>query len=182
VPAWVPASSWPIERKRVAVTGGWVVAFAVMSATGGFGDHHPGQYLPFWVQACSETGRDRACAHVAQMEQTYCDRGSGWACNELGILRATREEDLAAARGEFERSCSLGFTPGCDNVLRTTVGTVAFASGPPPDAELPIVLRGSKGAIRERDPEALYALGCERGWNDLCTGPRKSVEAAGPRP
>ena len=34
--------------------------------------------------------------------------------------------------------------------------------------DLPIILRGSKRAVEERDPDALYALACERGWPDSC--------------
>jgi hypothetical protein len=110
------------------------------------------------------------------MEQNYCDRGSGWACNELGIHLAGWGGDRGAATSRFERSCALGFTPACSNVLRLTMGTADFTSAPPPVAELPIVLRGSKGPITERDPRALYALGCARGWTELC-GPRGGVTA-----
>lgn len=163
-------------RRRLAVVATWSVLFAGMSASGGVGDRHPGQYLPFWTQACEATGGERACAYVSVMEQNYCDRGSGWACNELGIHLAGWGGDRGAATSRFERSCALGFTPACSNVLRLTMGTADFTSAPPPVGELPIVLRGSKGPITERDPRALYALGCARGWTELC-GPRGGVTA-----
>jgi len=40
------------------------------------------------------------------------------------------------------------------------------------------VIRGSKGAVTERDPEALYALACKRGWGDLCEGPPLTITMA----
>jgi hypothetical protein len=39
---------------------------------------------------------------------------------------------------------------------------------PPAVADYPIILRGSKGEIRERDPSALYDLACREGWPDIC--------------
>jgi hypothetical protein len=138
-----------------------------MSTTGHVGDRHPGQYLPFWTEACA-TGSERACHYVGGMETNYCDRGSGWACNELGIHLAGWGGDRGAANTSFERACALGFRPACQNVLRLTVGQREFARGEPSVADLPIVLRGSKGPITERAPDVLYALGCERGWARMC--------------
>ncbi len=165
--AWAALS---VPQRRLAITGCWVAVFLGISGAGGLGDHHPGQYLPFWVEACETTGRAHACDHVTLMQQTYCDRGSGWACNELGIHRLEWAGDRAGARAEFERSCRLSFTPGCDNVLRVATGASGFATGPPPVGELPVVLRGSKGPVVERGSEELYALGCERGWAEMCGG------------
>ena len=101
------------------------------------------------------------------MQQSLCDRGSGWACNEFGILMAETDRDFRGAAGEFERACRLGFVPGCANLEALADGTMELGRAPPPVAELPVVLRGSKGPVTERDPEALRALGCERGWREL---------------
>ena len=155
--------------RRAGVVGAWVLVFGTMSVTDGVGDRHPGQYLPFWTEACA-AGSERACAYQAVMEQNYCARGSAWACNELGAHLAGWGRDPETALISFERSCQLGFTPGCDNVLRLTSGTLEFAKTEPPPSELPIVLRGSKGPITERDPSVLRALGCERGWVHMCPG------------
>jgi hypothetical protein len=38
----------------------------------------------------------------------------------------------------------------------------------PPIEELPIVLRGSKGPITDRDPASLRARACAQGWADMC--------------
>jgi hypothetical protein len=103
------------------------------------------------------------------MQTTYCDRESGWACNELGILQGTRQVRNEAT-ASFTRGCDLGFSPACENLTRITTGSPGFASAPPPLQELPIVLRGSKGPVLESTPAALYALGCERGWTEMCSG------------
>jgi hypothetical protein len=103
------------------------------------------------------------------MKENYCVKGSGWACNELGIHIAVSERDPSNGLRAFTRGCELEFPTACENADRMRAaagGTLAIA--PPLLADLPIVLRGSKGAIRERDPDALHALACERGWPDTC--------------
>ena len=160
-------------RRRVATVAVWGTTFLTMSAAGGIGDNHPGQYYPFWRDAC-EAGNDRACNYSGVMLQNFCDRGSGWGCNEFGVLLVTLDRDFLGAAREFEQSCRLEYGPGCGNLQmlasgdeRLAQGAGAFARGDPPLEELPIVLRGSKGPVTERDPEALRALGCERGWREL---------------
>ena len=160
-------------RRRVATVAVWGTTFLTMSAVGGVGDNHPGQYYPFWRDAC-EAGNDRACNYSGVMLQNFCDRGSGWGCNEFGVLLVTLDRDFLGAAREFEQSCRLEYGPGCGNLQmlasgdeRLAQGAGAFARGDPPLEELPIILRGSKGPVTERDPEALRALGCERGWREL---------------
>ena len=144
-----------------------------MSFGGLIGDNHPGQFYPFWRDAC-ETGNERACNYSGVMLQNFCDLGSGWGCNEFGVLLVALDRDFLGAASEFERSCRLEYGPGCGNLQmlaggdeRLTQGPGAFERGRPPPAELPIVLMGSKGPVTERDPEALRALACERGWREL---------------
>ena len=160
-------------RRRSATVALWGATFATMSASGGVGDNHPGQYYPFWRGAC-EAGSDRACNYSGVMLQNFCDQGSGWGCNEFAVLLVTLDGDFVGAAGEFERSCRLEYGPGCDNLQmladgdeRLARGAAAFGRGGPPQTELPILLMGSKGPVAERDPEALRALGCERGWREL---------------
>ena len=150
------------------------MTFLVVRALGGVGDDHPGQYLPFWDQAC-EVGSDRACEHLADMQLVYCARESGWACNERGILLATKLGMVQQARSEFERACALDFGPGCDNVVRLAIGAESFASALPPDRDLPVVIRGSKGPVTITDRGELYSLACERGWTEHCTSPMASM-------
>ena len=161
-------------KTRLATASLWIATFIGISAAGGLGDDHPGQYLPFWAQAC-EQGSERGCEYLAFMEQVYCDRGSSWACNERGITLASKLGDQRSARGEFERACSMGLDSACSNVLQLTTGAATFARSAPSVDELPIVIRGSKGAVTERDPDALYALACERGWADMCNGPPRTA-------
>ncbi len=153
-------------RARHATAALWTLVFGAMALAKGVGDEHPGQYLPFWVEAC-EAESQRACEYVLFVQQVYCERGSSWACNERGVTLATRFGDFDGARAHFERSCSLGFGPACTNVVMDPrVST--FVTGLPPDEELPIVVRGSKGAVRERDSVKLHELACQRGWDDFC--------------
>jgi hypothetical protein len=109
------------------------------------------------------------------MQEAYCDRGSGWACNELGIQQAERFRDPTAALASLQRACELEFRPGCGNVLLVTDGGGALARAAPELRDLPIVLRGSKGPVPQRTPEELYALACERGWVEMCGA--RSAEA-----
>ena len=157
-----------VAGRRYATVGLWVAVFAGISGAGGLGDDHPGQYLPYWEDAC-RVGSERACEHVEQMESTYCETGSGWACNELGVRLATRDPDPRAASAAFQRGCELGFDAACDNQARADGGG-SFATGPPTIEEIPIVIRGSKGPVLERDPDALMNLACERGWVLMCRG------------
>ena len=94
-----------------------------MSATQGVGDDHPGQWLPFWRQAC-EDGRRYACPYLADLELAFCNRGSGWACNEAGLLHIAlsrsgedlRRLDPAGAVEPLSRGCKLGFEAACRNL------------------------------------------------------------------
>ena len=174
------------RRRHLAYMGVWAVVFAAMSAAGGAGDRHPGQWLPFWQQACAE-GRPHACRYLAARQSGHCNSGSGWACNEAGILRAVLSEpggagvDAGAAEARvevalaFARGCELRFEPACANA-RAIVEEVAatFERAPPPLDDYPIILRGSKGPLTDRDPAALQARACRQGWPGAC----ESVGAA----
>lgn len=165
----------PLKETRLRTASLWIVTFLVVRALGGVGDHHPGQYLPFWDEAC-EVGNERACEHLADMQLVYCARDSGWACNERGIVLATKLNRAEEAHAHFERACSLDFGPGCENVLQLQLGAGSFAEALPPDDDLPIVIRGSKGPVTTTDRNELYALACERGWTEHCAGPMASLE------
>ena len=188
------------RRRHLAYMGVWAVVFAAMSAAGGAGDRHPGQWLPFWQQACAD-GRPHACRYLAAKQSGHCNSGSGWACNEAGVLRAALSvsaspgggggaqagprgagvEDDSAEVGDveaalaFARGCELGFEPACANVRAMVEGMAAtFERAPPPLDDYPIILRGSKGPVADRDPAALHALACRQGWPGAC----ESVGAA----
>jgi hypothetical protein len=140
-PATLGHSLAPRQR-NLAYLSIWTIVFAVMSAVQGVGDSHPGQWLPFWRQACADE-RPYACPYLEDVLSSFCGRGSHWACTGRGILQAQRGLD------------------------RT--GAVEYA--PPALDDYPIILRGSKGPIAERTPAALYALACREGWPDTCGRP-----------
>lgn len=153
-------------RRNVAYTSIWAAIFLTLTATGGLDDEHPGQYVPFWQAACAE-GKEDACDYLVNMMDSYCARGSGWSCNELGAFLVAFDRERVATEA-FRRSCQLGFQAGCRNQSRAVTGETEIAREPPDLADLPIVLRGSKGPIEERDPEVLFAMACEQGWDVFC--------------
>ncbi len=168
--AFDPASlgrSLAPRQRHLAYMSIWAIVFAVMSAAQGVGDSHPGQWLPFWRQACAQERPD-ACSYFGDLQSSFCDRGSGWACNELGILQVGRAADRAGALESIQRGCELGFLPACLNATRVTTSPGTLESAPPTLGDYPIVLRGSKGPITERAPSALSALACHEGWPDTC--------------
>jgi hypothetical protein len=153
----------------------WAVVFSAMSATQAVGDSNPGQWLPFWRQACQD-GREYACPYLADMELGFCKQGSSWACNEAGLMHIAlarsgedrRRLDPAGASGPFRRGCELGSVAACGNLLAMIKRSGAFTPAPPTLDDYPIILRGSKGVIREQEPSALYALACREGWPNTC--------------
>ena len=165
------------RQRHLAYMSIWAVAFIVMSAAQGVGDRHPGQWLPFWRQACQD-GRAYACPYLADLQLNYCNQGSGWSCNEAGLMHIAlsrsgedlRRQDPAGASEPFNRGCDLGFGLACFNLSTLKSGDAKFGSGPPQLVDYPIILRGSKGALREREPAALYARACDQGWPNTCGG------------
>lgn len=155
---------------HAAYTVAWALLFAGMSTVQGVGDRHPGQYLPFWQEAC-QAGNARACRYSTFMKFTYCNNGSGWACNEWGI----EQPDRVQAAGAFRRACELGFTPGCENAERAASSPGPASRASPTVADLPILLRGTKLVVSERDPARLQAMACAQGWRDACAGPLGGV-------
>ena len=163
-------------QRNLAYMSIWAVVFTVMSATQAVGDSHPGQWLPFWRQACQD-GREYACPYLADLELGLCNRGSGWACNEAGLMHIAlsrsgedlRRLDRAGAAEPLRRGCELGSVVACRNLSTLTSGSGTFTTAPPALDDYPIILRGSKGEIREREPSALHALACREGWPDTCT-------------
>jgi hypothetical protein len=163
------------RQRHVAYMSIWAVVFVIMSITQGVGDMHPGQWVPFWRQACLD-GRAYACPYLADLEKSFCDRGSGWACNEAGLMHialARSGEDLrrldpAGAAQPFRKGCEIGVATACQNLEVLTTSDGKFASVRPTLDDYPIILRGSKGEVRERTLESLNALACREGWTEAC--------------
>jgi hypothetical protein len=149
------------DRRNLTWVGVWGLLFAIMSATG-LNDRHPGQWLPFWQDACRQM-RPTACSHLEQLEATLCRAGSGWACNELGIFRSERDDDSIGALASWQRGCEIGFGPACANARDRQAQTAA-----PKVGDYPILLRGSKAPMTDLSESTLYAQACQQSWVDAC--------------
>ena len=147
-----------------------MAVFLGMSSVQGVGDAHPGQSLHFWMQTC-EAGKERACAYTTGMAAIYCNDGSGWACNEWGVLQRQRSLPVGEV---FQRGCELGYDPACENARSAARDPAMLARGEPQERDLPIVLRGAKPPLVDADPATLRSLGCRQGWPEMCEGERVS--------
>jgi len=165
--AWT--RGWVPRRRHLAYISVWAVAFIAMSASGYLGDKHPGQWTPFWQQACTADRRD-ACLNLYFLQDGFCEDGSAWACNELGIVLAERYNNRTRAKVSFDRACSQKFPAGCENAV-AIAATGMFRHDAPTASDYPFILRGSKGPIEDREPAHLYARACSLGWPGAC-GPQ----------
>jgi len=158
--------AWAPRRRHLAYMGVWVAAFGAMSATGYLGDRHPGQWTPYWEQACAD-GRRNACLNLYFLLEDYCTDGSPWACNEVGIELAERYGNRTRAAQAFDRACLVQYAAGCDNALAlASSGTLRRDA--PSAVDYRYVLRGSKAPIEDPDPARLYARACDLGWPESC--------------
>ena len=152
------------RRQHLAAVGVWTLVFIGMSAAQGVGDTHRGQWVTFWQQACAEN-RPNGCRHFGVLVSTYCDNGSGWACNEYGVLLQPEIRPELAAES-FRRACDLGFSAGCANVDQ------ARATGPvrsaPTIGDYEIVLRHPKGTRAPSTALETYRRACSQGFRDGC--------------
>jgi hypothetical protein len=162
--AW--AREWAPRRRHLAYLAVWGGTFAAMSSTGHLGDEHPGQWTPFWEQACAADKRD-ACLNLYFLHEGYCADGSAWACNEVGIMLAERYDNRATAAAAFNRACTLQFAAGCDNAA-ALASSRALRRGAPAARDYRFILRGSKAPIGDLEPAELYARACRLGWPDAC--------------
>jgi hypothetical protein len=165
------------RQRNLAYMAIWAIVFATMSVTHGLGDHHPGQMLTFWLQACTDD-RPYACDYSTSLLSTFCHSGSGWACNELGIVERKIWDDPQKAAAAFKDGCERGWQRACLNATVNIDSTPTFATAPPALADYPIILQEGKGPITDVRPSALYARACRQGWRDTCgrTGPSSISE------
>jgi hypothetical protein len=162
----------PLGTGNLAHIGAWVVFFAIMTAAGRTDGRHVGDSVPFWQQACAEN-RPNACRRLLQIERSYCDDNSGWACNELGTHYAEGRlvrEDRAVAIGLFSRGCELRFQAACVNLLDAR----EISRAAPRVFDLRLLLReGGRNLIDMSEPD-LYARACQHGWTYACGRPQAS--------
>ncbi len=151
-------------RRRMLQVGLWIVVFVAMSAARGVGDTHRGQWVTFWRQACHES-RLHGCRQFGLLVSTYCERGSGWACNEYALLvQPERRPQLATDL--FRRACELGFRIGCVNL--DAGGVDVPRAAPPMLVDYAIVLRGGSDSVAARTPLETYRVACTEGFVDGC--------------
>ena len=152
------------RARKLAWAAAWVAVFAALSSARAVGDTHRGQWVTFWLAACADE-RPHGCRHAARLTAAYCDAGSGWACNEYGVLvQPTLRPVLAAEL--FARACELGFPPGCVNLDPATAAAPERA--PPAEADLRIVLRGRPDRLARLPPVELGRAACGQGFRDWC--------------
>ena len=165
-PERLGASLVPRMRSLVYVSL-WIAAFGAMTAAKGVGDYHPGHTVPFWEQACRD-GRRHACTNLATLERRHCDDGSGWACNELGMLGGSGRATTPPPDQLFQRACTLGLAAACANRAMVATGGTTFRSDEPRLRDYPVVLREGKGAPPDRTPFEVYSRACNQGWAAGC--------------
>ena len=152
------------RRRNLAYIGVWSGVFLAMSASQAVGDTHRGQWVAFWLKACEES-RPNGCRNAGVLVSAYCRAGSGWACNEYGVLIQPALRPETASRA-FERACELGFAAGCDN--RDSRMTENPRRAPPGDGDYRIVLRGRKENLEHVTPLELHQRACTQGFPDGC--------------
>ena len=167
--------SGALHHRALVYTGVWAVTFTGLVTIQAVGDTHPGQWVPFWQLACRD-GRDQACRYLSDTQLRFCNSGSGWACNEAGILhmeggQSTRDRpwlNRSEVAGLLGHGCDLGFDPACQNLEVLNEGFDHLAHAPPTLVDYPIVLRGTKGPVPDLTPAALYVRACNQGWSESC--------------
>jgi len=159
---------WVPRRRHLVYMGVYATAFVAMSASGYLTDRHPGQYTPFWEQACAADKRD-ACLNLYFLHDGYCADGSAWSCNEVGIMLAERYRNPAVATAAFQRACALQFRAGCDNAA-AMANARALRHDAPTAADYRFILRGSKGPVGDLAPAELFARACALGWPACTSG------------
>jgi hypothetical protein len=156
----------PLGRGNLAHMAVWILFFGTMTAMGRTDGTHPGDRLPFWVQAC-QAGRPNACERLMRLEQTYCADSSGWACNQVGGHYLTGDivgRDASAAQTYFSRACELRFQAGCLNLLEPA----RFVDAEPRLFDFRLLLReGGLNLIDMPDSE-LTSRACRHGWSFAC--------------
>ena len=179
--AWV--SGVVARQRNLAYIGVWTTVFIGLSVAQAVGDSHRGRWVPFWQHACADD-RPNGCRHLGFLISTFCTSGSGWACNEYGILLQPQLRPELAADA-FKRSCDLGFSAGCTNLGEG--GGDSPVQMPPTTSDYRIVLQEGKGFLADLSPLQLYQRACTQGFTDGCRkacdlGEQRACAAVDPLP
>ena len=152
--AW--ARAWAPRRRHLAYMGVYALAFGAMSASGHLGDEHPGQWTPYWEQACAADKRD-ACLNLYFLHDGYCADGSRVVVqrDRHPARRALRQSRRRRARRSTARA-RCNSPPAAITPLRSR-GAACFATTtrPPPTTVHPARQQGSDR--RSRAGRALRA-------------------------
>ena len=119
-----------------------------------------------WRRAAPQ--RPNACRRLIQLETTYCDDNSGWACNEMGLHYLAGKlvtADKERAQVYFARACETRFQAACLNAL-DPAGESAMPNPRPLDLRL-LLREGGLNLIDMPESE-LYSRACEHGWTFAC--------------
>jgi len=170
-PARLGRSLTPRQR-NLAYMSIWAVAFAIVSDP--TASYRPRRWLPFWEQACVDD-RYKGCLVLSKLQAQYCRQGSGWACNELGILELRgRATEVIPPQAAFQRACSRGTPAGCANSRLAQAGAGAqgaelYQHSQPQPADYPLLLQEGQGPLNALAPAELYDRACQQGWADGCS-------------
>ena len=152
-------------RRNAAWVGAWTVVFVALSAAQGVGDTHRGTHVMFWRQACAED-LPNGCPHFGVLVSAFCNNGSGWACNEYGLLlQPELRPELAG--DAFRRACDLGSAAGCANLDRGPGGETVREQPGLADYEV-VVREGRRPLPRGLPPPEIYRRACAQGFADAC--------------
>jgi len=169
-PARLGTSLAPRQR-NLAYMAIWAVAFVIVSDP--TASYRPRRWVPFWEQACVED-RHNGCLVLSKLEAQYCGQGSGWACNELGILEATgRAKEIIPSQVAFANACAQGSRAGCANRVVSpagpgATGAQAYQRSEPQPADYPVLLQEGQGPLNALAAPELYDRACQQGWADGC--------------
>jgi hypothetical protein len=156
------------RRRHLVYMGIWTTVFIAMSSVGAVGNEHPGHRVPFWQQACVDNAR-HGCRNLALMLDTFCAEGSGWACNEAGVLRwHGRVSGKDGIQKRFLLACTHGFSAGCTNAAPLGISSGPPRQAPPTLRDYPVVLRTGRRVLAAKTPLELYTRACDQGWRTGC--------------
>ena len=144
----------------------WAVLFLGMSIMGKTDGQHAGDSLPFWQDTC-ESGNEKACKRLLELETTYCFDNSGWACNELGVHLSegiVTSPDPELAFTYFSRACQVRFQAACLNLLPLE----ELQRSPPKIIDLRLILREGGRNLLEMSERDLYSRACDHQWVFAC--------------
>lgn len=157
------------RRRNLAYMAVWGLVFLAMSDP--LAAYRPRRWVPLWQQYCMEDRRN-GCLILSRIEARYCSDGSGWACNELGILEMTGRVAQTLGPRAFQQACARGFQAGCENMaqVQRPAGTLPNWRQAPPDlSDYPILLQEGQGRVEGLPDPELYRIACRQGWADGCT-------------